>query len=156
MRRLDKLSEEKNEREEGTQQESLDHSVATRHVVFALSSAVVKYYEKKDATPLDIIAVSMGKLQGSMEDVEFTQGGHIRPSDKLRANLSSWNVWLTKDGSVVVTRPAIGEKESDMLKDATHLGPVPQLQYLTAVGKKLGLDPYDIVVEEETKKISRE
>lgn len=151
MEIFNKLFGKKNKREEqGSQQESSDEPVTIRHVVFALTSVVVKEFEK-DASPLDIIAVSMGKLQGSMEDVKIHQSG-IYASDKLRANLSSWSVWLTKDGSVVVTRPAIGEKESDMLKGTTYLGPVPQLQYLTAVCKKLGLDPYNIVVsEEETK-----
>jgi tetratricopeptide (TPR) repeat protein len=106
---------------------------------------VIKEFEK-DATPLDIIAISMGKLQGSEEDIKIDQSGYIYSSNKLKANLTFWSVWLTKHESIVVTQPTIGERESDLLKDSIYLGSVPQLQYLTAVCLKLGLNSENIAL----------
>lgn len=145
---FDRLSEKNNKREEEMfQQKSSDVLRAIRHVVFALTSDVVEEYKKSNVTPLDIVAVFMGKAEGSMEDVKIDQE-RIYPSDKLRAKLFSWSVWLTKSGALIVTQPATGEKEWDMLEGATYLGSVPYLQYMTVVCLKLGLDPDNIVVSE--------
>ncbi len=154
---LRKLFAKENEREEeGSRQEFSDEPATTRHVVFALSSAGFKDLEKE--TPLDtpgIIAASMGVLQASVDDVRLGERGQIYPIDKLRARLSSCSVWLAKDGSAVVTRPSIGEKESDMLKGAKYLGPFPRFIYLTVVCEKLGLDPHNIIIEEEEERPAR-
>jgi len=148
---FDKLLGKKNKRkEQDSQQEPSDEPEIIRHVFFTLNSVFLKDFDnEKEATPLVIVAMSLGSLQASKGDLKIDQRGRIYPSDKLRANLSSWSVWLAKDGSVVVTRPATGEKESDMLEGATYLGLVPKFVYLSAVCNELGLDPLSLAVSEE-------
>jgi len=149
MGAFDRLFGENNKKkDEVSEEESSRGLTVTRHVVFGVNSTVIEMYREKetDATDLDIVAVAMGKVAGSVDDVIINKKGSIYPSEKLKLKLCSWSIWLDKSGGLFVTEPVQGEKESDILHGAIYLGSIPYLQYMAAVCLKLGLDSGNISV----------
>jgi len=123
-------------------------TVDRANVFFALSAAAVSSVGDA-ASEVEIASIALGKVAGTLVDVELHRDGLIYPSVLLRQTLPHWRVYRGSTGSVMISGPrAAGEqaKEFPLPDDARFIGPVDPLRYLVAACIELGLDQEQICV----------
>lgn len=125
-------------------------------VVVALSSAV---RDRFASLPPEVVAATMLAATSRREDELVRRPDGIFMSKECWERLNGYSVWVSADGTIIVTRKKSPGEAPDMNQDAaflqqqlptaTFIGRIPTLAYAVAAAQRLGVDTSSICVRND-------